>query len=152
MNLNPSKALLVTAIFGTLVTFALHFTWEMLQAPAFTNFAASTWEGIERCLSASLGDVAIAAGAYIVTASGFQRPAWPVHPGGWMLPAATWIGLGVIATVSFEWWALARGRWSYAPAMPVVMGIGLLPLLQWLIVPALTLLIVRQLAWRKHVS
>ena len=68
-----------------------------------------------------------------------------------MLPAATWIAVGVIATIAFERWALARGRWAYGPEMPVVFGIGLLPLLQWLIVPALTLVVMQQLASHKRV-
>lgn len=33
----------------------------------------------------------------------------------------------------------------------MVFGIGLLPVLQWLIVPALTLVALQYLAWRKHV-
>jgi hypothetical protein len=32
-------------MFGLLAAFALHFTWEMLQAPAFMDFAGSTWNG-----------------------------------------------------------------------------------------------------------
>lgn len=86
-----------------------------------------------------------------MTALAFQRAAWPARP-GWMLPAATWIGAGLITTIAFERWALARGRWSYAPEMPLVFGMGLLPLLQWLIVPALTLIIVRYVAHRNRVA
>lgn len=137
------------AIVGILTTFALHFTWEMLQAPAFMAFAGSTWQGTLRCFVAALGDVLIATGAYVVTALAFQRPVWPVRP-GWMLPALTWIAVGVIATVAIERWALAGGRWAYGPEMPVVFGTGLLPLLQWLIVPALTLAVVQQMVWRNH--
>jgi len=35
--------------------------------------------------------------------------------------------------------------WAYSARMPLVFGIGLAPLLQWLVVPVATLLIVR--AW-----
>lgn len=128
---------------GMLVTLALHFAWEMLQAPAFMQFATDFWSGTVRCFVAALGDVVIASGTYAVTALWFRRPAWPVQP-GWMVPAATWIVLGVVVTVGFERWALSRGRWAYGSEMPVVFGIGVLPLAQWLVVPAMTLLIVRQ--------
>jgi hypothetical protein len=143
--LTPDVRLL---ILGLVATFALHFTWEMLQAPAFMGFAGSTWEGTLRCLVASGGDVLLASGAYLVTALTVRRLAWPVRP-GWILPSAMWIALGVLATFAFERWALARGRWVYEPEMPLVFGIGLLPLLQWIVVPLVTLAVVR---WRRRDS
>lgn len=134
-------------IVAIVATFSLHFAWEMLQAPAFADFAGSTWAGTVRCFTAALGDVLLASGAYAITALAFRRAAWPVRR-GWILPAATGIALGILATVAFERWALSRGRWAYGPEMPLVLGIGLLPLLQWLIVPMLTLGLVRSLAPR----
>lgn len=130
---------------GVLATFAFHFTWEMLQAPAFLNFAESTSAGTIRCFVAALGDVLIAAGAYGITAFAFRSTTWPLRA-HWMVPAATWVAVGVIATVIFEHWALAQGRWAYGPEMPLVFGVGVLPLLQWFIVPMLTLGLVRRLA------
>jgi hypothetical protein len=129
-------------IVGLLLTLTLHFAWEMLQAPAFMDFAASTWDGTVRCFAASVGDVLLTSGAYAVTALVFWQIAWPLQP-RWVLPAAMWITLGVLATITFERWALATERWAYGPAMPLVFGVGLLPLLQWVIVPALTLVIIR---------
>lgn len=134
-------------ILSILATLVLHFAWEMLQAPAFADFAESTWAGTVRCFTAALGDVLLASGAYVITALAFRRMAWPVRR-GWIAPAALWIAVGIIATVAFERWALSRGRWAYGPEMPLVVGIGLLPLLQWLIVPMLTLWLVRRLARR----
>lgn len=134
-------------IVGIVATLALHFAWEMLQAPAFADFAGSTWAGTVRCFTAALGDVLLASGAYVITALAFRHRAWPVRR-GWIAPAAIWIALGIFATVAFERWALSRGRWAYGPEMPLVLGIGLLPLLQWLIVPMLTLGLVRRLAPR----
>lgn len=35
-----------------------------------------------------------------------------------------------------EWYNVYRaGAWSYAPKMPTLYGVGLSPLLQWLIIP-----------------
>lgn len=129
-------------IAGVVATLTLHFAWEMLQAPAFADFAGSTWAGTARCFAAAVGDVLLATGAYVITALAFRGAAWPVRR-GWILPAATWIGLGVLATIAIERWALSRGRWAYGPEMPLVFGIGLLPLLQWIVVPALTLALLR---------
>jgi hypothetical protein len=129
-------------IVGIVVTLTLHFAWEMLQAPAFMDFAGSTWEGTVACFVASLGDLLVASGAYVVTALAFRRLRWPIEP-DWILPAATWTALGVLAAIAFELGALAQGRWAYGPEMPLVFGIGLLPLLQWIVIPALTLAVVR---------
>lgn len=142
MEWRPHRNLILVAVF---VTLALHFTWEMLQAPAFVDFAESTWAGTVRCFVASLGDVLIASGAYGITAFAFRSATWPLRR-HWMLPATTWVAVGVIATVIFEQWALAQERWAYGPEMPLVFGVGVLPLLQWLIVPMLTLGLVRRLA------
>lgn len=140
-------------IVGILATLVLHFAWEMLQAPAFADFAESTWAGTVRCFTAALGDVVLASSAYAITALAFRREAWPVRR-GWILPAAIWIALGIVATVAFERLALSRGRWAYGPEMPLLFGIGVLPLLQWIVVPALTLVLLRttmlKVRWDAH--
>ena len=53
-------------------------------------------------------------------------------------------GLGF--TVFSEWYNVyVTGAWAYQPAMPLVAGIGLTPLLQWLVVPLSMLFIARRL-------
>ena len=53
-------------------------------------------------------------------------------------------GLGF--TVFSEWVNVyVTGAWDYQPTMPLVAGIGLTPLLQWVVVPTLMFLIVRRL-------
>jgi hypothetical protein len=120
----------------------------MLQAPVFMDFAGTTWQGTLRCFVASVGDVLLASGADLMTALIFRRFAWAVRP-GWILPSSIWIALGVLGTIGFERRALARGRWVYGPEMPLVFGIGVLPLLQWIVVPLLTLTLLR---WRCRYS
>jgi hypothetical protein len=47
-------------------------------------------------------------------------------------------------TVFSEWLNVSvRGSWEYAAAMPEVLGIGLSPLFQWLVVPGLALFLLR---------
>lgn len=51
-----------------------------------------------------------------------------------------YLGLGILITVGFEDVNVhVLHRWSYGPRMAVVAGIGILPLLQWLVVPMLVL-------------
>lgn len=49
----------------------------------------------------------------------------------------------LLSTVGIERWAIATGRWSYSDDMPVIFGVGVLPLLQWVLIPALSLLVFR---------
>lgn len=100
------------------------------------------------CFLASLGDVTIAALAYAATGLLFGRPLWALSP-DWFWPAALWVAIALGITALIELWAVATGRWVYGPSMPVVLGIGLAPLLQWVIVPVVTLLIFRTWA-RAH--
>lgn len=141
-----AKPRTTTAVIAIFVTLGLHFTWEMLQAPMFAPFAGSVWTGTIRCFQAALGDLLLASGAYVVTAFVFRRPMWLVQGERWLTPAATWIAVGLLGTVVFERWAIESGRWRYGSDMPTLLGIGLLPLLQWLIVPALTVIAVRSFA------
>ena len=137
------------AAVAVLATVVLHFAWEMLQAPAFVDFAGSTWGATLRCLAATGGDLLLATGAYAITAVVFRRAAWPVQHRS-IQPAATWIALGVVATIAFDQRALAEGRWACGPEMPVIVGIGLLPLLQWRIGPGFTLAAVPYVAARRE--
>lgn len=57
--------------------------------------------------------------------------------------AMTWIVpllIGAFLAVSFEWWALSMHRWVYG-AMPTLLGIGVLPVLQMIVVPLMTLVV-----------
>jgi hypothetical protein len=57
----------------------------------------------------------------------------------------TAIALGVAYTVFSEWLNVQiLRRWSYTTAMPVLplIGIGLTPLLQWVVVPGLAFAII----------
>jgi hypothetical protein len=121
----------------------LHFAWEMLQSLAFVPFAGSAWAGTIRCLGAAFGDLLLASGTYAVTAVVFRQPGWLGRADEWVAPAATWIALSVITTIVLEQWAVDTGRWRYGPDMPTLFGVGLLPVLQWIVVPTLTLAVMR---------
>lgn len=122
----------------------LHLIWEIAHLPLYT-----LWDDPDRVRVAAylfhcvLGDGLIAVGVYLLTAIVFRDLAWPVRrpwtAGGFMLAA----GLGF--TVFSEWVNVyILGAWAYQPTMPLVAGIGLTPLLQWLIVPPLMILILRR--------
>ena len=128
--------------------FLLNFPWEFLQVPLFADMAgAPHWTAIKRCAIATLGDIAIMLIAYWFVAAVAGSRHWIAGPKAAHL--AMFVGAGVAITVVIEWLAL-RGRWldgwGYSSLMPVVpgLGIGLSPLVQWLVLPPLAVWFVRR--------
>lgn len=125
-------------IFGVL----LNFPWEFLQVPFFRGLAeAGHWNAILTCTRATLGDGLIMLIAFWATAA-IWRDRW------WFMRAsvrhiAVFAGVGLIITILLEQLATrsthADWGWRYSDLMPVVpgLGIGLTPLLQWVLLPPL---------------
>lgn len=126
----------------------LNFAWEILQAPLYAGMANMPHaQAIKACLQATVGDAAIMLLAYGVVCAAAHSRRWIVAPRGWQL--ALFIAIGVSISAVIEWLA-TRGywiaNWSYLPTMPLVPGtrIGLAPLLQWVVLPLLTVWFVRR--------
>ncbi len=112
----------------------IHFAWEMLQAPLYLPHERWAW----LCAQASAGDVVITLLAYAGASWVPGTRAWIARPRATHVTAYLAIGLGV--TVLLEFLSVYRwGRWAYGPNMPRLLGIGVAPLAQWIVVPALTL-------------
>lgn len=124
--------------------FLLHFAWEMLQFPLYAGMSEArhdraTWT----CLEATLGDVALALAAYAAAAAVARSARWLRRARG--APLGVYLAAGLGATLIVEWLSVHRwSRWSYGAAMPLVLGVGLAPLVQWVAVPLLTLWLARR--------
>jgi hypothetical protein len=132
-----------------LFAFLLHFPWEFLQVPFFAGMTtAPHWEAVTFCTRATLGDVAITLVAFWGAAVAARSRDWIRRPQ--RTPMTVFVVIGVLITVLFERLATGPlGRWSYSELMPVVpgLGVGLVPIVQWLVLPpALVWLVRRQLA------
>lgn len=119
--------------------FLLHFAWEMMQVPWFEGMTeASHGDVVWLCTRATVGDVVIALSAFWVACLAARDRHWIQQAR--RKPFLVMLFTGVVMTLAFEW--LATGlleRWRYAEVMPVVpiIGVGLTPLLQWLLLPPL---------------
>ena len=124
------------------VAFALHFAWEMGHAKWFATMSELPfWTATAWCARAALWDVAISAGAYLAAAVVARNARWIRQRSA--LSLAVYIAFGLAVTVAIERWALAVGRWRYAATMPTIVGVGLSPLLQWIVVPLLIVAVAR---------
>ena len=124
------------------VAFLANFAWEMTQVPFFANMAGRPLLAhAPTCLAASIGDLLLLAVAYAVTALLVRDAHWIFRPR--LASVAAWIALGLAATVAIERSAVASGRWRYSASMPTIAGVGLLPLVQWIVVPLLLVAVAR---------
>ncbi|MHB8666030.1 MAG: hypothetical protein ACYC7B_00725 [Burkholderiales bacterium] len=127
------------------LAFVLNLAWEIAQVRLYTIWAQAdrltvAWS----LLHCSIGDVLIALAMFALAGMVLRRADWPAsHP--WAGGAIVVIDAMAYAAWS-EWYNVYRvGSWGYAASMPLVFGIGLSPLLQWLILPPVLVLAYRTL-------
>lgn len=116
---------------AALVAVALNFAWEMAQAYLYEPMG-TVWDGIRRCLIASVGDGAMVL-LVLAAARSFAARASAEY--------AVTISLGVAVAIAVEWRGLGSGRWAYRVEMPTVpgTGVGLVPVFQMAVLAPLTL-------------
>lgn len=115
-----------------------NLAWEVAHLPLYTLWATGTFSekafAVAHCTA---GDLLIAAASLLgaLLLAGDAR--WP--RAGFTRVAIVALGAGVGYTIFSEWLNLVvRESWAYADTMPIVpiVGVGLTPLLQWIIVPS----------------
>ena len=117
------------------LAFVFNLTWEIAHIRLYTIWPATDRWGIAwALLHCTLGDVLIALAMFALAGIVLRRVDWPA--------SRPWTG-GIIVVISAmiftawsEWYNVYRaGNWGYTANMPMIFGIGLSPLLQWLMIP-----------------
>ncbi len=123
------------------VSIAAHLTWEILQLPNYTLWSTGTRQELAfAVLHCTIGDAMIAGLSLLVALALFARTEWPATGVARVYAACLVFGVGY--TIYSEWLNTSvRRSWIYSDLMPIVpvIGTGLTPLLQWLVVPTLAL-------------
>jgi hypothetical protein len=127
------------------LAFVLNLAWEIAQVRLYTLWAEADRLSIAwALLHCTLGDVLIALALFALAAMVLRRADWPA--------SRPWTGgvIVVVGALAFtawsEWYNVYRaGSWDYTASMPTIFGIGLSPLLQWLILPPVLVLAHRTL-------
>ena len=122
----------------------LNYPWELIQAPLFEGMAAAPhWEAVKVCTRATFGDGIIMLIAFWAVAVAVRSRRWLLNPRAWQV--AAFIAVGVLITIVLEHFATRSSHplwgWEYSSLMPTlpVLGTGLTPLLQWIMLPGLVL-------------
>jgi hypothetical protein len=114
--------------------------WELGHVPLYTLWGEGTWGEIAYAvLHCTVGDVMIAGICILLSLAVIGRSAWPRARFGAVALATILMALSY--TVFSEWLNTeVRGSWAYREAMPRLpgLGIGLTPILQWIVVPVLS--------------
>lgn len=126
--------------------FLLNFVWEFWQVPFFQGMSSAPHLTMTIfCSLASIGDAAIALVSFWVVVAATGTRAWILAPS--TIQVAVFTMVGVLVTVLGERVATETLRWwSYAGQMPTLplLGTGLLPFFQWMILPPLVVWFVRR--------
>ncbi len=116
----------------------LNGVWEFLQSPLYGDHARGGFYVLWTRLHCTGGDVLILLGAFWITSLAFQSRRWWAGPRWGAVLLFLLLGLGYTAW-SELYNTQVRGAWEYAPAMPLMFGLGAAPLLQWVLLPPVVL-------------
>lgn len=115
----------------------VHLLWEIAQLPLYTLWVEGTVGEIAfAVVHCTAGDIMIASLTLLAALLLLADRAWPVRRYWAVAGFALAFGLGY--TIFSEWLNTEiRGSWAYAEAMPVLplIGAGLTPFLQWIVIP-----------------
>lgn len=127
------------------LAFTLNMVWEIAHARLYTLWIEADRMSIAWSLMhCTLGDVAIALAGFAVAGFALRQADWPASR-PWAGGTIVVIG-AMIFTAWSEWYNVYKiGSWSYTASMPMILGIGLSPLLQWLILPPMMVVAYRKL-------
>jgi hypothetical protein len=130
------------ALLRALVSFAsANLLWEFVQAPLYTIWVERWGAIVFAVFHCTGGDVVIGAYAMLLALAAFGRD-WPDSAASRGCVTAAVTAIGVAYTIFSEWLNVdVRGEWAYGAMMPTlpVLGTGMAPLLQWLVIPTLAL-------------
>ncbi len=117
--------------------FSVELVWELAQSPLYADtyvepLVTVLWYRIH----CAAGDVLILFAAWLAAAAVARSRHWYRHPRLREWSILLVVGLGY--TWFSEWRALSvTHAWAYSRHMPTLGGIGLAPLVQWIVLPPL---------------
>ena len=120
----------------TVLAFLLNFIWELFHLPLYKDSSYDI-QHIAFCALASVADALMVLLLYVCFAHLNKKPFWAL--GMNYLKLFVLMLVGGIGAIIAEVAHTAAGNWAYADAMPIlpVFNVGLTPVLQFLILPAL---------------
>jgi hypothetical protein len=127
----------------------LNLTWEVAQIYAYEFPETTLIQDVIGCFIPTLGDGLMTLIIFWIGLTVFRDSKWILAPGvkGYVLMLA----VGLLLAVIVEWNAFRTGAWGYNEQMITIpiLGVGLLPILQMLLLPPATAVLVQRI-WRRR--
>ncbi len=124
-------------------SFVIFATWEWVQTPFFIDNTEEINRIVWYRIHCTIGDTMILASTIIIIGLIRQSFSWLFAPSRYYYIST--ILLGVIYTLFSEYRNVYLARnWDYSVLMPKLFGIGLLPVLQWIVLPPLIMYILKR--------
>lgn len=145
IRVDAASSIIARVCLWSALAFVLNLVWEIGHVRLYTIWMEADSLRIARAVfHCSLGDVVIALAMFALAGIVLWRADWPASR-PWAGGVIAVIGAMVITAWS-EWYNVYRtGAWSYTSDMPTIYGVGLSPLLQWLIIPPVMVVACRAL-------
>lgn len=123
----------------------INYIWEMVQMPLYEQMPVTELSSWLFCFWASLGDGVITIVIWILGYFIYRSQNWFLSLSPWKVIILLVSG-GAIA-IAIELHALATSLWKYSSYMPVLplVGIGIAPFVQLIILPLPSMLLARKL-------
>lgn len=134
------------------VSVVVNYPWEVVQTPLYKgmdDFSRMLWH----CFPASLGDGLLVLLIFGVGWLLTGQQEWFINPGG--RGYTIMLASGLVIAVAVEWVAVQiAGQWDYSDRMPIIplLGIGLAPVAQMLLLPPLIFYVVARCAAKEKDS
>lgn len=127
--------------------FILNGAWEVLHTPLYADATRDWFYLLWTRLHCTLGDVLILLSAFWIASLIARSRFWWTSRWATVLPVFLVTGL---AYTAFSEWANTRlwEGWEYGPNMPRIFGLGVTPLLQWIVLPPLAVRLLARSAAR----
>jgi hypothetical protein len=130
-------------IWYTLFSFLLFSAWEWYQTPFFIDISQEINTIVWYRFHCTVGDMMILTTTVILTSLLFRDLQWLFHPTRKHYLIVSIMGLSYTMFSEYRNVYIVNS-WSYSPLMPKVFGIGMLPIVQWILLPSMILYIVKR--------
>lgn len=119
------------------VVAAMDLVWEIAQLPLYTMWhTADAGYLAFAVVHCTVGDILIAGASLSIAVLAAGERAWPLRRHRRVMALA--IVIGIVYTMFSEWLNVdVRHSWAYSTWMPMLplVGTGLAPVMQWMLVP-----------------
>jgi hypothetical protein len=142
---NLKKVLSLPELNIVFFSFLLNFAWEVLQTPFFHDISDKINTIVWYRFHCTVGDVMISLGSFWLVALISKTRSWFLNPTKVRL--LLFVAFGVGYTIFSEIKNVSLNKlWAYSDFMTVIpyIDVGVIPIIQWIILPPLLVYIVRR--------